>query len=385
MSQGLKIILAGMVAGDPHQGGATWAVLQYLLGLRRLGHDVHLIEPVATSSLKPTNIPLSQTINAEYFRHVADEFDLHRAMTLLQGNTCNTIGQSYRDLIRTTQSADVLINISGMLTDPELIGPIKTRIYLDLDPAFIQLWHTQNVDMRFEGHTHFATVGLAIGTNHCPVPTCDHNWITTLPPVVLDRWPRANQVNIDAFTTIGNWRGYGSIEHQGIHYGQKAHSLRQLWSLPQRANERFALAMAIDDGETNDLAMLREHGWTLLDTMEAAGTPGRYQAFIQSSLAEFGVAKSGYVVSRCGWFSDRSACYLASGRPVLAQDTGWPQYLPSGAGLLSFGSVDEAAEAASRIRLEYGYHARAARLLAEEHFDSDRVLNGLLQNVGVGA
>jgi hypothetical protein len=183
-------------------------------------------------------------------------------------------------------------------------------------------------------------------------------------------------------TTIANWRSYGSIEHASGFYGQKAHSFRELIALPQRSGGRFELALEIDPAETADLAALAGSGWSLVDPTRAAGTPGAYQRFIAGSWAELAVAKHGYVAARCGWFSDRSACYLASGRPVIAQDTGFGAQLPAGEGLLAFADTDGAAAALDELRGDYPRHARAARALAETYLDSRRVLERLLDRIG---
>jgi hypothetical protein len=378
-AQRLRIVLSGMVAGDPNQGGATWAVLQYALGLRRLGHDVMLVEPV-----KPAVIAANSP-SVAYFSDLVSAFDLAGRAVLVATSSRDTAGVPYSDLIDFARRADVLINIAGMLTDPELTQPAPARVYLDLDPAFVQVWHDQGIDLRFAGHTHFVTVGLNVGRPDCPVPTGGVAWQTTLQPVVLERWPAGGPIHHNAFTTVGNWRGYGSVEHQGVLYGQKAHSLRPLIDLPKRTRERFLLALAIHPGETNDLAALRSNGWGLADPAEVAGSPAAYQRFIQGSKAEFGVAKSGYVASRCGWFSDRSACYLASGRPVVAQDTGFGRVLPTGEGLFAFTTADDVLAAVDAINGDYARHARAARAIAEEFFDSDVVLRRLLRLAGVAA
>jgi hypothetical protein len=284
---------------------------------------------------------------------------------------------------------DLLLNVSGMLTDDALLDGPRVRAYLDLDPAFVQLWHcTQGVDMRLNRHTHFVTVGQALGTPSCDVPTCGVSWIKTLPPVVLEQWP-AQDPNAplvhDALTTVGNWRAYGSIEHNGIRYGQKAHSLRELIALPNRLPKPFLLAMSIHPDERRDLELLHANGWRLADPAAVAATPRAYADFVRGSWGEFGVAKSGYVLSRCGWFSDRSACYLASGRPVVAQDTGMLGALPTGEGLITFRTEDEAAEAITSLSRSYVSHARAARALAERYLDSDLVLRSLLQKLEVAA
>jgi len=379
------LILSGMMAADPYQGGAIWAVLQYLLGFRRLGHDVYFVEPVDPKVLGPAGCSLEHSVSAAYFRLIVNAFGLTDSAAQVKVGSRETVGLSYPRLQEIARRADVLINISGMLIDPELTARIPVRVYLDLDPAFNQLWHAvQGIDMRFAGHTHFVTIGQAIGQPSCPVPTCGLPWITTLQPVVLDRWPVAKTIIHDGLTTVGNWRSYGSLEHGGVFYGQKAHSLRQLIDLPTRTQEQFLVALAIHPNETRDLEALRTNGWRLLEPARVSATPQRYQQFIQGSKAEFGIAKSGYVASRCGWFSDRSACYLASGRPVLAQETGFSRFLPTGNGLFAFRTAEEVLAGLEELRGDYPHHARAARALAEEFFDSDRVLGRLLEQVGRG-
>ncbi len=379
----LTILLSGMIAADPHQGGATWAVLQYLLGFKRLGHEVYFVEPIEEAALRPAGAPLARSANAAYFREVAAEFELEQTAALLLKDTRQTAGLSYDQLRQVAHRADVLVNISGMLTDEALTGQIPLRVYLDLDPAFVQLWHAaQGIDMRFAGHTHFVTVGLAIGRPDCSVPTCGLTWITTPQPILLACWPVAERVTYDGLTTVANWRGYGSIEYAGVFYGQKAHSLRPLIALPSLTEEQFMLALAIHPGEVKDLAALAGNGWRLLDPAQVAHTPASYRAFIRGSRAEFGLAKSGYVAARCGWFSDRSVCYLASGRPVIAQETGFSRFLPVGAGLLAFETIDDVLMGVEALKADYAHHARGARALAEEYFDSDKVLARLLQRIG---
>src|SRR5205814_8165332 len=188
-------------------------------------------------------------------------------------------------------------------------------------------------------------------------------WMIALQRIVLDRWPLAKQITCDALTTIANWRGYGSIEHQGVMYGQKVHSLRRFMSLPMLTQEKFMLAVSIHAKETRDLADLANNGWQLIDPVDVAGTPAKYQQFIQGSKAEFGIAKSGYVASRCGWFSDRSVCYLASGRPVIAQETSFSRFLPVGQGLFAFETVDDVLGAIDSVNRDYARHAQSARAL----------------------
>jgi len=352
----LRILVAGTIAGKGMQGGAAWAVLQYVLGMQRLGHRVHLVEPISVSA----------STSHAYFAAVMNRF--------------NVDGELLTDT-RVFTDYDLVLNISGMLERGAIAG-IPIRVYLDLDPVFNQLWSESGIDRNFAGHTHFMTVGQAIGHPGCDVPTEGYMWMATLPPVVLEHWPLADIVEVDAFTTVGNFRSYGSIERNGSHYGQKAHSLRNLIELPRRSGERFVLAMEVATRESRDLAALLAEGWELVDPKKAVGTPDQYRSFIQGSIAEIGIAKSGYVISRSGWFSDRSACYLASGRPVVAENTGIAPHIPVGDGLLTFDDTDGAVAAVQEVRRDYKRRSHRARQFAEEFLDSDRVLSRLLERIG---
>ena len=378
MTERLSVVVSGMVAGDPGHGGAAWAVLQWVLGLRRLGHTVVLIEPVAASAL--AGQPLVASDQGRYFERVRHDFGLDAAL-VVAGST-ETVGMSYGDAVAVARRADLLVNVAGMLVDPELFEPPTVRAYLDLDPGFTQLWQeAEGIDMRLGGHDRHVTVGLGIGQEGCTVPTCGVSWLTTPPIVSLPDWEVAGPVTRHAFTTVGTWRGYGSIHHEGVHYGQRAHSMRALVDLPDLVHARFLMALAIHPDEVADLELLDRHGWELVDPATVAATPQDYRTFVQGSLAELGIAKSGYVRSACGWFSDRSACYLASGRPVVAQDTGFGTALPVGAGLLPYGDVAEAAEAVRAVVADQPRHAAAARAIAEDHLAASRVLPVLLDDL----
>ena len=366
------VIVSGMVAATPGHGGASWAVLQYVLGLRQLGHDPYLVEPVDADDAAFAR-------SARWCAGLMDELDLTDRWCLVRPGRHETAGLDRAALRRVATDADVLLNVSGMLTDDDVLAAVPTRVYLDLDPGFVQLWHhADGIDMRFDAHSHFVTVADAIGTT---IPDCGRSWVATLPPVVLDHWPYAVQDDVGALTTVANWRGYGSIHHDGMHLGQKAHSLRPLFDLPTRTDARLLLALGIHPDERDDLDALHRNGWELADPMEVAGTIDDYRRFVQTSWAELGIAKSGYVVTGSGWFSDRSACYLASGRPVVAQDTGFGRRLPVGEGLFSFADADGAVSAIDEIRADYDRHRRAARAIAVEHLDSRRVLPALLDAV----
>jgi hypothetical protein len=369
------VIVSGMIAATPWQGGAAWAVLQYLLGLRRLGCSVYFMEPVDSPEVLSSDV-------RRYCEQVMGRFGFEDRWALIPPHGGDPIGMRREQVGSAAGEADLLLNVAGMLSDADVLDQIPVRAYLDLDPVFTQLWHAnEGVDMRLDSHTHFVTIADAIGRPGSTIPSCGRDWLPTLPPVVLEEWPVATHLEHRAITTVGHWRSYGSIQHQGVQYGQKVHSLRRLIDLPRQTSGRFALALAIHPDETKDLAALRENGWTLLDPAAVASTPDDYRRFVQGSWAEFGLTKAGYVVSDSGWFSDRSACYLASGRPVIAQDTGFGRRLPTGAGLFAFSTAEEAVAAIEELQRDYERHCVAARELATAYLDSDRVLGSLVDRL----
>jgi hypothetical protein len=379
----LKILLGGMIAKIPGQGGLTWVVLQYLLGLQRLGHEVHFLELVTPSDLAPGGVSLSGSDNASYFTGVAKRFGLEGAVSLLDTSTGESVGKSLQELLDYSSECDLLLNLSGILNEERFFARIPVRTYIDLDPAFTQLWNCeQGVDVGMEGHNRFVTIGMNLDTPECVIPTLGTSWIRTLPPLTLANWPIAKEHPTLGLTTVANWRGYGSINYGGVFYGQKAHSLRPLFEAPTLTSASFELALSIHPDEKSDLEQLEKFGWRLLDPSRIAVTPDAFQCFIQKSRAEFGIAKSGYVASNCGWFSDRSICYLASGRPVVAQETGFSAHLPTGKGLFAFESMAELLDRIEQVNNDYEAQCRAAREIAETYFDSDLVLVGLLNNLG---
>src|SRR5436190_6627371 len=247
----------------------------------------------------------------------------------------------------------------------------------------MHMWRALGLHDAFGGHDAYVTVGQSIGSPESPIPTGDIDWIPTPQPVVLEHWP-AEPGSGRAFTSVGSWRGpFGPITYEGVTYGLRVHEFRRFAELPRLVSEPLEIALDIDDADRGDVELLRAAGWTLRDPREIAADPWHYREYAHSSSAELMVAKNMYVEGRSGWFSDRSICYLASGRPVLAQETGFSRHHPVGEGLLSFSTLEEAAEGVERIAADHRRHSRAARAIAEEQFDSDRVLRRLLEKLGV--
>jgi hypothetical protein len=203
---------------------------------------------------------------------------------------------------------------------------------------------------------------------------------------VLDQWPFANGAEPPRFTTIATWRGpFGPVSHGGETFGLKVHEFRKMMELPERVPFKFEIALDIYPDDWKDLDALQSHGWQIVDPKRAVPDPDSFRRYVQGSGAEFSVAQGIYVDTDVGWFSDRTVRYLASGKPALVQDTGFSRNYPTGEGLVPFRTLEEAAAGADRIMGDYEQHCRAARALAEEYFDSDKVLERFLAEVGVGA
>jgi hypothetical protein len=246
------------------------------------------------------------------------------------------------------------------------------------------MWRQLGLHDVFRGHHRFATIGENIGQEGCGVPDCGIEWIPTRPPVQLDYWQRYPIPPGDSFTTVGSWRGsYGPLSFQGKNFGLRVHEFRKFAALPQLTHHRFELALDMHKADGADKMLLERSGWVLLDPKAAAGDPHHYRDYLRQSYAEFMIAKNMYVETQSGWFSDRSVCYLASGRPVLVQDTGIGRLYPTDEGLVTFRSIDEAVDGVRRISLDYKRQAAAAREIAVECFDSTKVLGRLLENLCV--
>jgi hypothetical protein len=381
------IAIAGSVAQKPHQGGHTWVFLQYLLGFRRLGWDVLFLdrlEPEMCTDEHGRLCPVQESVNLRYLSEVMRSFDLQDSFALFHDRGEQVFGLS-RDRVRERVRASAfLLNVMGFFDDEEVLAAAPKRVFLDIDPGFGQMWCKLGLYDPFPGHEAFVTIGERIGQPDCTVPVCDIDWISTHQPVVLEYWQPAPPVPTGAFTSVGAWRGpLGPLEYEGKTYGLRAHEFRKFFALPRRSDEDFEIALDIHQAETADLEQLERNGWMLLDPRTIARDPWVYRDFIRGSKAEFLVAKNMYVESRSGWFSDRSICYLASGRPVLAQDTGLADLYPLGEGLLAYRTLEEAGAGVEAISAEYERHCRAARAIAEEYFDSDRVLQRLLERLEV--
>ncbi len=365
--------LAGpSVAG---RGGHAMHVLQILEGLRRLGHEVLFLEFVEEPPAPAAVAAFGQVLSG-------------RPAALLDAAS----GRVYAGLAREQVAAfaaraDAVISLAAHYRrEPwPLLEAIRPRILLEQDPGYTHLWAAEGGDPRviFGEHDVHFTVGANVGTPRSPIPAAGIEWRALWPPVVLDWWDGAQAVVRDRFTTVGAWRDYGYLELDGEVMGPKVEEFHKFLDLPRRSGEELELTLAIDDDDP-DRALLRECGWRL-ESPSLVDTPERYRSYVAGSLAEFSCAKGGYVGTRSGWFSDRSACYLAAGRPAVLQSTGFEDVLPTGEGAFAVRDVEEAAAAMAEIRGDYERHAAAARELAREFFDSERLLGSMLAQSGLPA
>jgi len=375
------ILVSGVLANKPHNGGNAWTRLSWVTGFRRLGFNVVFVEQLAGGA------DVGEC--TQYFRTVMASFGLTGSSALLDATGERLEGLAPDRVKDAARSAEMLFNISGHLKLDEVRAGPRLRVYFDDDPGYTQFWYAQgHAGLELAGHDFYYTVGMNVGAQDCPIPAGGIPWRHTRPPVVLEDWPVAPS-GVAApervrFTTVASWRGpYGPVTYDGRTYGQKVHEFRKCIDLPRRVPADFELALDIHPAEANDLGLLRDNGWRLADPKRVASTPEAFAQYVRGSSAEFSVAQGTYVDTRSGWFSDRTTRYLASGRPALVQDTGFSGHVSCGEGLLTFRTVEEAAEGARRIAADYALHCAAARAVAERYFDSDRVLGRLLDEVSV--
>jgi hypothetical protein len=368
----MKILFAGIIARYPF-GGVTWCSLMYLLGLRALGHDVFYVEDTGECVYDPVQNTRATdpSYGTSYIKNALEPYGLGDRWAFVNYDG-SYHGRRAEDVRRFCADAELFINLSGgSWFWRDEYARIPRKVFIDSDPVFTQLaiakaepWYVEF----FRGFDRLFTFGSNIGTPASAVPTGPFIWHKTWQPVTLEEWATTSPPG-EHFTTVMTWQ----IESFTDVGGNKDQEFVKFIDLPARTTQPFELAI------NGPQILLRQHGWSTLDAMRVSRTPWDYRTFIQQSKAEFGVAKHTYVAAHSGWFSDRTECYLASGRPALVQDTGWTAHLPCGEGLLAFSTPEEALAALDTINGHYAQHARAASEIAREHFDAARLLPKLLK------
>jgi hypothetical protein len=401
----LRLVVFGIVGGMP-VAGVSWQVAHYLEGFRRLGCDVFYVEDTGTwpYDLERNAVTDDCHYAVSYLAEMMAHYGFgdrwaYRAATPGGG----TFGLSESRVRRLLEEADVLVNLTGSTVLRAEHQRVPVRIYLETDPVLPQIEIAKGNALLIrllDAHTHHFSYGENLGAVDCGVPVERFTYRPTRQPIVLDWWTPPSAAPSPCFTTIASWRQSGKdVEWNGETYTwSKHHEFLKLLDLPRRTAQPLELALTLksaatddaegqgltDDEEVEAVQLLRSHGWRVRNGLALSRTIAPYRDYIVASRAEFTVAKDQNVRLRSGWFSDRSASYLAAGRPVITQDTGFGTRLPTGEGLFPFTTADEVLAAIEAVNAGYARHQHAARAIAEEYFRAETVLARLLQDAGLG-
>jgi hypothetical protein len=385
----MKAVVTGMIATYP-VGGVAWDYGQYALGLERLGFEVFYLEDTGLDSYDP--------VKREYGADGGYGVDfLRRSLVALSPTLAgrwhvraadgSAHGLPREDLADVLAEAELLLNVSGSALVRDEYLACRNKILIDTDPGWNQFRNYPRWDAQpqwlgthgYRAHDHFFTYAERIGASDCVLPTLGLEWQPTRPPVVLDLW--RPQPPGARWTTVMTWRNFPeSIEYRGRRYGAKEMEFGSIEALPGRSAAALEVAVG---GSGPPVERWQSLGWSVVDSHSVSATPEDYRAYIERSKGELSVAKNVYVATGSGWFSCRTVCYLAAGRPAVIQDTGWSRAIPCGEGLVAFRDLDEAAEGLERIEADYPRHQAAARALAQEHFAAERVLGDMLGRIGL--
>lgn len=388
----LRIIVGGFLGLLP-AGGITWDYVQYPLGFASLGHDVFYVEDTRLWPIYQdvSADGVSCATNVRHLDRVMSAFGLAGRWAYRDEVTGQCFGMSNSALAEVCRTADVFVNVSCSTFLRDEYRRIPARALIDTDPMFTQIQYaTQSgftagetaIRGLVEGHTHHFTFGESVGAPNCRIPDTGVRWRATRQPICIDQWPETPLPRAGGtFTTVMNWTAGRPLIYDGEGWGQKDREFLRVLDLPGRTRARLAAVVGQTTGEPFPLEAATRAGWDVIDPEVSVGDWMAYRQFIQGSLGEFSVAKETYVKAQTGWFSCRSACYLASARPVVTQDTGWSRHLPSGSGLIAFTTLDEAGAALEEILTDPERHSRSARAVAEEFFDARVILNDLLAQV----
>lgn len=390
----MKVVLAVVLAKWPHAAaGHTVSTMNWALSFRELGCDVWLVEEISSDQCEPPNPGCHRSPQEEFWHATAEEFGFAERQCLLVDGRSPDL-EAFREF---AAKADLFLNYSGQFRGLAFLGSRTRKFYLDVDPAFTQLWAaTCGVDMNFAGHDKFLTVGTRLNDTEGLVPDTGQTWIPTCPPVAAATWqarlartnhrgapsgelsgPVPSPEPARAWTTVSHWYGYNDLPWAGRTYCGKRESLLAMRTLPALIPSPAAIATDLKP-EWSDYTDFADAGWQILPSSDICRDVDTYLRFIATSRGEIGIAKQGYVISRCGWISDRSVTYLSLGRPVVLHDTGWPGSVEPAPGFLPFSNVEEAAQAIQNIESDYATHSTGAFELARTCFSAQTVLGPLL-------
>lgn len=403
----LNIVVVGTLASDPYAGMA-WMHMQIVVGLQRLGHNVYYFE---TTSTWPHNPVLGMRVDnanyaVPYLRDVLKKFGITRNWAYRCSFSKNKewIGISKATAEDLLANADLVFNISAATRFQEEGLKVGRLVYYGTDPVYHEIHYAQGdetVISIVNEHDDVVTYGENIGNPDCPIPPLPLLRAKTRQPVLIDFWKNSVMPVKQEFTTVGNWKQGGrDLNFNGeTYYWSKHHEFLKFIDLPKRTDQSIELAMNLAKPETinhgkgtvvpslglaiDEYTLLTSNGWKLVDGPSFTTNPWSYRDYIINSRGEFTFAKDQNIRLRSGWFSERSACYLAAGRPVITQGTGFGSILPTGEGLFAFNTMEEIIGAFDSINSDYKKHSKAAREIAEEYFKAETVLEKLLNDLGV--
>ncbi len=382
----LRIVVLGTLASIPYAGHG-WVHMQLAVGLRRLGHEVYYFETTSTWPYDPIRQMLvgDSDYALPYLARFAESFGLGDRWAYRRSYSDKEwFGLSRAKAEDLLAHADLVLNVAGATSLAAEGLKVGRFVYFGTDPVYDEIAIAKGDEVThwlIEEHDDFITIGENIGTPGCPIPPLPRLRSRTRQPVLLDLWQAGPPLK-EEFTTVCNWKQVGhDIEYQGqTYYWSKHHEFLKFINLPQQVDQPIELAMGLDP---EVYCLLEPKGWRLTNAHAFTMDPWPYREYIQASRGEFTVAKDQNVRLRSGWFSDRSACYLASGRPVITQDTGFGTVLPTGEGLFAFNTMEEIMVAFEAINADYERHSRAARAIAEQYFRAETVLAKVLDDLGL--
>ena len=383
----LRILVLGYIVRGP-MGGMAWHHLQYVLGLAKLGHEVYFLEdsgddPWACYDPTRNVTDDNSSYGLQFLAQLLERVGLGDRWAYYDALATRWYGPAGNKVPSLCSSADFVLNLSGSNPLRPWTLKVPVRVYIDTDPVFTQVRHLSDSARleRASRHTAFFSFGENIEHGTATVPADGFAWQPTRQPVVLDVWPVTPGPDSGRYTTVMQWdKTIQSVplQYEGRHYGKKADSFGPYMDLPKQCAAQFELALG---GKVAPREELRRKGWAIRNPLEVTRDAWTYQQYIQQSKGEFSIAKEAYVASNCGWFSERSAAYLASGRPVLTQDTGFSNWLPTGTGILAFNNCEEALDGIQEVSSRYEVHCKKAREVAQEYFDARKVLSRLIESI----
>ena len=390
-----RLVVLGIAGRSPF-AGVAWQALHFLEGFRRAGCEVFYVEDTGDWPYDPDRNTVTDDprYTVDYVGGLMRWLDLSEGWAYVAPDG-TTHGMTTAALARLLASADALVNVTGATVLREEHLHVPVRMYVETDPVLPQievaLGREFTIDL-LAAHTHHFSFGENLGSPDCPVPVERFRWRPTRQPVVLEWWRRgaeARAAGDGRFTTISSWRQSGKdATWNGETYLWSKHvEFGKFIDLPARSGRTLELALSHGDADAASYAVALEqlaaHGWRVVDALALTVEALPYRDYIAGSRGEFTVAKDQYVRLRTGWFSDRSACYLAAGRPVVTQETGFSKFLPAGEGLFGFETADDAVGALEEIERDYARHSRAAREIGAEYFGAEKVMRALLAEAGL--